>query len=973
MRTHNYGLPNDAICAILSLTKNPSSPSCKTMFKTHLIALAAALMLVANGSSYAIDQQGDYLVNAQMMMQLRPGMSKQEVLAIMGKPRIEESSAGNRWGYTYQKMIEGKVIEKRDVMLEFESHKLTRVTSQIVSAVNSVEASQADSNGAGSTMSLAMDSDISAVESGTDSANASGAKQASDMALKMDRKIHIPYQPTGEEELALEPGTIVVEGDTMDFYLDRKMRSFGNASIKKDNQSIYGDKIEYDVQNDELYVVGNTRIETDDMKVQGPELNMRLYDSVGEMQNPSFELDTQFTGLPQITTAKAEDVLREERLDQNPLSSEEATSLITENIEDAASSNTNIGRKPGKSRGDAETVLFEGENKKILKTARYTTCEVDNDDWYIKASELEIDNYTKTATGWNARVEFMGVPLLYTPWIDFSYLNQRKSGFLAPTVGTTSRSGFEVLTPYYLNIAPDMDATIGARALSKRGIQLQGEFRYLDEKYSGRNVAEYLPSDSLSGEDRFYMNLQHRQTFGNGWSGGYNIERVSDDEYFSELSTTITVTSRVNLPQRGFLNYRDDIWTFNGLVQKYQTLGESAGPYDRLPQLTLNGTKDYEFLRPNLYSQWVSFDRDKDKPRSIVTDSGRISTAVTGSRLVTYPSVTVPFEKPYGYVRPKIGVHYTDYDLGNESFIIDDRMGNISNGQYESTSRSLPIFSLDSGLFFDREVNVVNNTYTQTLEPRLFYVYIPYRDQSMFPVFDTAEADLNLGTLFLENQFTGNDRINDANQLSLAFTTRMIDAKTGIQRLAATLGQRFYFSDQQVTLPGDNPRTENSSDIVAAITARLTNDWNVDAAWQYNTDTSSTVKSNIGARYNPEPGKVLNLSYRYTADRLEQVNLSGQWPLGGGWYGMGRWNYSLFENQPIEGIAGIEYDAGCWQARSVLQRVSTATADANYAIYFQLELGGLTSIGSNPMRLLQRSIPGYMSSGMISNEDQIYE
>lgn len=968
MLKHIYGLPKHVFCAILSLTKNPSSPSCKTMFKTHLIALAAALMLVANGDSFAIDTS-ENLVSTQMVMQLRPGMSKSEVLRIMGNPRIPERSENNRWEYTYQKVINGEILEQRNVVLLFENDALRRVNSTVIAPDTALSKSKEHDNNA----TPASDSTISATNSASATEGVIRSKQTPKQALDME--LQAPYQSESNKESDIAPGSIVLEGDKMDFYLDRQMRSFGNASIKKDKQSIYGDKIEYDVQNDELHVVGNTRIEADGMKVWGPELRIKLYDTVGEMQSPSFELDNELTGIPQIRTARAEDVLRQEALEQSLRSTQDGTSLITENIEDTLSTDATIGRRAGKSRGDAKTVLFEGENKKVLKTARYTTCEVDNDDWYIKASELEIDNYTKTATAWNARVEFMGVPLLYTPWIDFSYLNQRKSGFLSPTVGTTSRSGFEVLVPYYWNIAPNMDATIGTRALSKRGVQLQGEFRYLGDSYSGTNNAEYLPSDSQSGDDRYYLNLQHRQSFGNGWSGGYNIERVSDDEYFSELSTAITVTSRVNLPQQGYLNYADDVWSFNGLVQKYQTLGEeSAAPYDRLPQLTLNGAKDYNLFRPNLYTQWVGFDRDENKPNRLLTDSGQLFTGVTGSRFVTYPSVAAPFERPYGYITPKFGVHYTSYSLDDEFFEFRNAQGIRTNsGEYESGNRSVPIFSLDSGLFFDREVKVVDNTYTQTLEPRLFYVYIPYRDQDMFPVFDTAEADLNLGTLFLENQFTGNDRINDANQLSLAFTTRMIDAKTGIQRLAATLGQRFYFSDQQVTLPGDNPRTENSTDIVAAITARLTNDWNVDAAWQYNTDSSNTVKSNIGARYNPEPGKVLNLSYRYTADRLEQINVSGQWPLGRGWYGMGRFNYSLFENQPIEGIAGIEYDAGCWQARSVLQRVSTATADANYAIFFQLELGGLTSIGSNPMRLLQRSIPGYISTGEMSSENQIYE
>lgn len=807
---------------------------------------------------------------------------------------------------------------------------------------------------------LQADADIKATDSSRTRAILA-PDQNRTLRLRLERNLQLP-SPT-EEALAAEnlpTGSIIIEGDRMDFYLDRKMRTFGNASIKKDEQAIYGDKIEYDIQNDELHVSGNTRIEFEGLHVQGPELHMKLYENVGEMKEPSFELDSELTNMPQVGLVKATDGLRQERQDLDTALNS-SSSMLMQNIEDHASYDATLKPRASRSRGDAKAIFFDGEDKKRLEDARYTTCEAGNDDWYIKASELELDNYTQTGTAWHARVEFKGVPLLYTPWIDFSFLNQRKSGFLSPTIGTTSRSGFEVQVPYYWNIAPNMDATLGTRLLSKRGVQLQGEFRYLTERYSGVNNIEFLPSDRNTGKDRYYANLNHQQVFGSGWSGGYNIERVSDDEYFSELSTRITITSRINLPQQGYLNYADDIWSFNALVQKYQTLDDYSYPYERLPQLTLRGTREWGQSNTNLYTQWVSFDRKKDEPYRLTTaDKGLLTTNVTGSRFTLYPSVSFPFERPSGYITPKFGVHYSKYNLSDTTFDI-----NGSVDHYRSDSRSVPIFSLDAGLFFDREMRVVNNRYTQTVEPRLFYVYAPHRDQSMFPVFDTAEADLNLGTLFLENQFTGNDRINDANQLSLAVTTRMVDARTGQQRLAATLGQRFYFSDQKVTMPGTNPRTNNSSDIIGAVTARLTNDWNVDAAWQYNTDRSSTIKSNIGARYNPEPGKVLNLSYRYTEDRLEQINVSGQWPLGRGWYGMGRWNYSMFENQPIEGLAGIEYDAGCWQARTVLQRVSTATANANYAIFFQLELGGLTSIGSNPLSLLKRGVPGYSPSGTI--------
>jgi LPS-assembly protein len=775
-----------------------------------------------------------------------------------------------------------------------------------------------------------------------------------------------------------DPDAIIIEGDRMEVYLDRKMRSIGNAMLHRNGQDIYGDAIEYDVLNDELHVVGNTRIDFEGTTVWGSELRMQLEDQIGEMKDPSFRLDTQLA-TPGIGAVRATDFVGGPKPGTIP---QLATERLTEpTVIQPAPYQPTIKNQLNASRGDAETIFFEGQNKKRLIDARYTTCEADVDDWYIKASELELDDHSKTATATNARVEFKGVPILYTPWINFSYLNQRKSGILAPNWGTTTRSGFELTVPYYWNIAPDMDATLGLRFLSKRGTQYQGEFRYLGETYSGTSNLEYLSDDNQNGENRYYANLKHIQTFGNGWSAGYNYEKVSDNEYFSELDTHITATSRVNLLQQGFVNYAMDnqeigAWSFNGLVQKFQTLDDVSFPYERLPQLTLSGSKDWENVSGNLYSQWVSFDRDKSAPVVLSTTmGGRVETEVTGSRLTTYPSVSFPFAQPYGYVTPKFGVHYTSYDLDTDSFREFDGNGNLVNtGIYNSENRSLPIFSVDSGLFFDRDFRVVKNRYTQTLEPRLFYVYIPYKDQSDLPIFDTALADLNMGTLFLENQFVGNDRVNDANQLSLAVTTRMIDQKTGIQRLAATIGQRFYFDDQRVTLPGMEPRDSNTSEIVTAVTARLRNNWNVDLAWLYNTDSERTTRSNIGARYNPAPGKTFNISYRYFEERLEQIDVSGQWPLAPQWYGVGRWNYSLRENQPIEGLAGVEYNAGCWQARAVMQRVSTLAANANYAFFFQLELGGIASIGSNPLRLLERSIPGYMSSNVIpAFEPQPYE
>lgn len=759
---------------------------------------------------------------------------------------------------------------------------------------------------------------------------------------------------TPSDGLTVPDDGITIDGDKLELYLDRKMRALGNASIHRGKQDAYGDVIEYNIQNDELSIQGNARIEVGNTKLTGPELRMRLSENIGEMRDASIRLDkTGARSAQQINATSSETFSRRlGNLQSQQIGSENLTTSFPASAsgnletqdEDALASNK---KQQSSARGDAKAIFFEGQDKKRLVNARYTTCEAGVDDWYIKASEIELNDYTESGSAKHASIEFKGVPLLYAPWVSFSFNNQRKSGFLAPTIGSTSRSGFEVLVPFYWNISPNMDATLAARELSKRGLQLQGEFRYLEENFSGIDNLEYLPSDSLSNETRYYANLKHQHNLGRGWSAGYSLEKVSDDQYFSELSTRIVTTSRINLPQQFNVDYADDTWRFNALAQKFQTLDNLSFPYERLPQLTLSGNQYYGDINTNLYTQFVAFDTNSNAP--IVP---------TGTRFTAYPSITVPFTQPFGYIKPKFGLHHSSYNLSNVA------------SNLESQQRTLPIFSLDSGMYFDRDFKIADRGYLQTLEPRLFYVYIPDRDQSGIPIFDTSESDLNFSSLFSENQFTGNDRINNANQVSFALTSRFIESSSGAERLSASIGQRYYFADQEVTLPGVAKRENNSSDIIAGITGRLKNSWVVDAFWQYNTDSSSSVRSSITARYNPEPGKALNLGYSYRNDLIDQTDLSAQWPLGQGWYGVARANYSFRESRMVESLAGLEYDAGCWQARSVIQRVSTATADANYALFFQLELGGLASIGANPLSVIKRNIPGYVSSGLIPNTYQ---
>ncbi len=743
--------------------------------------------------------------------------------------------------------------------------------------------------------------------------------------------------------------SVLIDGDKLELHLDRSMRATGHAIMRRGQQSVSGDVIDYDLQNDELHVTGNVAINLDNANIEGSELRLQLSGQLGEFKHVRFTMLPKSTAQP-ATVNSSRIAAENATLTGNHSSTLDLPSKPISSATDVFGSlylSTTFSSKKltSQGRGDAKSVLFEGQDVKRFKEARYTTCAPGVDDWYIKADELKLNNYSESGSAKNAYLEVMGKTVLYTPWLNFSYNEQRKSGLLAPTYGTTSNSGVEVAVPYYWNISPNKDATITGRVLSRRGLQLQGEFRYLEESFFGIDNLEYLPDDKQNGKNRFYANLKHEHQFEQGWSAGYNFEHVSDDQYFSDLSTLITSTSRVNLPQQLNVDYADDTWRFNALAQQFQTLDQSSYPYQRLPQLSLIGEKFYGPVYGQLYSELVAFDQNHQAP-----------VAATGTRATLYPSISLPMSQAYGYLTPKLGLHHTSYSL-------DDDPNNRN-----SYHRTLPIASLDSGLFFDRDFKIADRAYTQTIEPRLFYLYIPNVNQAYMPVFDTSQSDLNFSSLFSENQFNGNDRINNANQLSLSLTARLIETDSGTQRLSATVGQRYYFNDQKVALDYNDLsayRSSNSSDILAGLSTNLKTHWNVDAFWQYNTDQDNFVSTTLTSRYTPEPGKALNLSYSYRQDSIEQVDLSGQWPLGRGWYGIARVNYSLLDKQVVETLAGLEYDAGCWQTRTVMHKISTATSGDVYALFFQVELGGIASIGINPMQVIERSIPGYMHSGRI--------
>jgi len=724
---------------------------------------------------------------------------------------------------------------------------------------------------------------------------------------------------TQKQSTEISEGSIEIEGNSLETLLDRKMKAKGNAILKKGNKTIKAEVIEYDEVSEKIITTGNTNIDLGSMSLRGSNLSFKLSDETGQMDDASFNFKN---------------------------SDKQEKSVIKKGVV--------VTKRSYDFRGDAKAIFFEGENKKRFQSSRITTCEADSDDWYIKSSNMEVNTKTDRVNASNAILEFKGLPVLYTPSIDFSLNKNRRSGFLGSTFGTTSQGGFDFRVPYYFNISPNMDATLTARYLGKRGPLADGEFRYLTENYSGFNQLQYMNHDQSSGQDnRYYVKLDHKHKFNNGWSASYNYQKVSDDTYFSDLATMIQVTSVVNLPQRANISYAGETWKFNALTEKYQTLtNASNSPYQRLPQLNLSGRKDFDSYILDFKSEWAYFDRDEKFTYGL-------NEKPTGSRLSITPGISVPFTETYGYIKPKLSANVRSYNLNNS---------NIGNKDIFT-----PIVSMDSGMYFDRTVNLLNQNFTNTLEPRLFYVYIPYKDQSALPNFDTGLADLNMQTLFSENQYNGQDRINDANQLTASITSKFID-KNGKERLSGILAQRYYFEDRKIFGTELNAKKANS-DIFMGATARLANSLNLDAMFQYDPDSSKLLRSTLSSRYNPEPGKILNLSYRMIENvsdsnqDLKVFNAAGQWPLGNRFYSIARYNYDLKTSQTIEVLGGVEYDGGCWVARTIFDRISLPTnPEPNYTFFMQLELNGLGTIGSDARKLnnfLYRNVPGVRTVNQI--------
>ncbi len=594
--------------------------------------------------------------------------------------------------------------------------------------------------------------------------------------------------------------------------------------------------------------------------------------------------------------------------------------------------------------GEAESVeLIDGQNS-VLRKVTYSTCDLDARHWEFRAQVIELDHEAGWGTGRNLSLRVGNVPILYMPYWRFPLDDRRQTGFLVPLISSSSTTGVDLTIPYYLNLAPNYDATLFARLIGGRGIMAGAQGRYLFPGQQGDLEVNFLPDDNDFGADRWFWRYRHDGRYADGWTFFTHLSRVSDPFYFEDFSDSLTRTSTRLLFSRAILAKRWSNYRFSVAADRWQVTDPlfpvGGEPYRRQPRLTFNGGQPlgagFEFA---IASELVGFRKDG---------------AIDGERLDLYPHVTWKAERGYGFLRNQLGLRHTSYRLDR-----DER---------NSPSRSTPIAAFDAGLYFDRDTRLFGSSFVQTLEPRLFYLYVPFRDQEDIPLFDTLEPAFGFSQLFRTNRFVGADRQMDANQLGVAVSTRYIDDR-GLERISASIGQIRYFEPQRVQLPGRAARDVSGSPIVGEIDLRFDRNWRVTFGQQWDPaeERSEFTSARLQYRFDRDAlaGEqvVAGLSYRFRRDFLEQFDFSLLWPVRPNLRLFNRWNYSLRDDQTLEALAGVEYETCCTVWRGMVRRyIRNVQGDFNNGIWLELELKGLGNLGRKSGPLLERAILGYGSA-----------
>ena len=731
----------------------------------------------------------------------------------------------------------------------------------------------------------------------------------------------------------LKSAPVLLQGDSLRSRTDVDATLEGNAELRKGDTTIRADRLDYDLPTDTARATGHVWVQRNGNIYQGPYLELGIDAFEGFFTAPSYEFA------------------------QNG------------------------------AHGQAARAEFVDNAHMTVYQASYTTCKRQPGpgwlpDWVLTAARIDIDNDEDIGLAQGAVLSFKGFPLLHVLPISFPLTEKRKSGMLPPTIGLDNANGLELSTPYYLDIAPNRDATFTPTFMTARGVNLGAEFRYLEPTYSGAVRLSYMPSDKLRDAQRWDASIVHGGNvdlpIGNVMLAA-NLNRVSDDNYWRDFTNSNAVnaggviagaTQRL-LPADMTASWSQGDFSSTIKVLKWQTLQDPAAPiippYDRVPQWSARYT-------PNK-AQGVDWSVDVDMTQ--FQSDRSLTMQPNAQRAFGLAQISYPMLRPAGFVTPKLQLHTTGYQF--------DAM---VAGQ-PSASSTVPTFSLDSGLMFEREASLLGRSLVQTLEPRAFYVYTPFHDQSLLPNYDTGANDFNFATIYTENAFVGNDKISDNNLLTLGLTTRYIDADNGAQLARFGVAQRLRFQDQKVTLDGSSTGAASGvSDILLGAAANLTERWVVDSTVQYNVRNEQSVRAVMGVRYSPSNFRVFNVAYSYQRDLSEQIDTSWQWPMrelapsesadsgAGRYYALGRLNYSLSDGRLVNTVLGVEYDAGCWIGRMVMERVQTSADTSNQRLMFQLEFVGFTRVGLSPEKTLSSNIPYYRNlrdSGAAANAFRTYE
>lgn len=752
--------------------------------------------------------------------------------------------------------------------------------------------------------------------------------QSGDEPPKASAAARLQASPLLQENLlpeAAEQAPTFVSGDQLEGKTDGVTVIEGAAELRRHDTVIRADRLEFDQRTNDAKATGNVLINRNGDRFEGPELQINTETKEGYFEAPSFS----------------------------------------------------IPRNDG--FGEARRVDFLADDKLLAHEARYSTCPRTPGlswapDWLVRASKIELDNVEEVGTATGAVLEFKGVPFLAAPYLSFPLSDKRKSGALPPSLSIDSQSGTQVTAPYYLNLAPNFDATLSPTVMSKRGVDLAGEFRYLQPAYTGQVRAAYMPSDRLRDEDRWAYSVQHGQQLNMplGVSGPVglrvNLNRVSDNNYWRDFPRTGTTLYSRLLPSDVALGWSNGPWSVSAGAYTWQALQDEESrftpPYDRLPSLGLTYQRTNETIAGLSGWDWSIQSNVTRFQRSIEASSTTEEIKSSGDRALTVAEITRRWQTPGWFIQPKARLHATSYQFDT-----------AINGRTNAT-RVLPTFSVDNGLIFERPTSFFGRSFIQTLEPRAFFTWTPYRDQSDLPVFDSAARNFNLSTLFTENTLGGNDRITDTRAITLGVNTRFFDPEKGNEIVRLGVAQRYFLEDQNVTLPGREPVTERISDMLLAARVQWDRRWSTDLNLQYNPKSQDVVRTTVGARYSPTPFRTLSVAYRQLSGRSEQLDLGWQWPLSGWgsparepvpgralgpgqWYSVGRINYSVPDKKIVDLVAGFEYDAGCWLGRVVLERLQLSRSTANQRILFQLEFTGFSRVGANSLKTLQEQVPRY--------------